>query len=322
MDNTKIAKVKKQRDALRKRIKEDIQKLATMGECTTFQATHMILDKLISEADSASYNFTVEEWVPNLAETYLPTTLGIVEAKHAHKAEAGVKAPGPGNYPGGWDTWMWNGYGPLTEDQYYLCKCIHEQEGTAAGSKQAKMYMDLNNAKAPFKGQSADLLIVDDLPAMPETVVLASKYSVNGITSYLGDWLNANLVKSYGVKAPEGYKLQYSPAKDAYKVIKIKKLKTTLELAQDAALEKLLAEEQALKDPTEQFTIFVPYKGALGGHYESVKVDKWYTGKQVLSAFGGLKNLPKGFVKVHHPTKDVLKVVHETGPTSWGNDDF
>jgi len=298
MDYTQIAAFKKQRQKLRDRIKNDINKLAAMGQISNFQATHAILDKLISEADTHAKLYgglKQDAWVGGLAETYLPSTLEIVEAGQAPKpgpaAHEAAFQVGQGDYPGGWNTWVWNGYGPLTEAQYHACESTHHQQGTSKGSAQAKAYMDLNKAQwgeqaiyqvppkgkvyqtaewdwgGPVQGKSADMLIMDDPPPPSK------------LTMKQADEVLASIYAQHVKPAP-------TPVV-----------------------------------PYDVVTIYAK------GMYQKLLVGNWYTGQKIQAMTGKSPKkllVPEGYVVLYHPTQDKLKVVPEVN--EYGNkpvfDDF
>lgn len=250
MDYSKIAAVKKQRDALRMRIKTDINKLVELGDISNFQATHMVLDKLIYEADQTqkSYGFLKQDaWVGNLAETYLPSTTELVHGL-APKTEtviptAGVQYPYTDAEAAGWESYTWGGYGPLTKEQFAECKAKDCGDGKTITL--AKKYASYNKAYGFASTtkhvlmQPEEYLAWNDLPQdSPQTKVPGKpdnwSYTLEGDTPEdgwypkymgikLGEYVDAAIVKKHGFHVCEKeshlVKLNYVPGVAAYKLI-------------------------------------------------------------------------------------------------------
>lgn len=100
-----LAKLKKQRDALRKRIQEDITRLVKLAggpdALSYYEATHAVLDKVLTQANQA-LNPTPPNQVIGLFETMLPTTQAELSAAppsaHAEPAKKAAKSAISGEY--------------------------------------------------------------------------------------------------------------------------------------------------------------------------------------------------------------------------------
>lgn len=205
MDNQKMAKLKKQRNTLRNRIKEDINKLAQMGNISNFQATHMILDKLINEVDTYAKEgyspLKADQWIGGLAETYLPSTTEIVHGLGDTFAPETTEANGT------FHSYTYAGIGPLTKGQYDACMNTYNLTGGAHALSQAGHYAEANKqvkkyipqpwdwgTTEPIQGQSADLLIVDD-PALTITTQVPGKSNDWNYTLYASSGTSTKGIK-------------------------------------------------------------------------------------------------------------------------------
>lgn len=82
----KIGKAKKQRDMMRNRYRTEISRYAATFGCTQFEAAHAIFDTLLKDYDNSTA-YTQGDLMPNqLAQTFLPYTTDMVEAKQKQSA--------------------------------------------------------------------------------------------------------------------------------------------------------------------------------------------------------------------------------------------